>query len=381
MNPSYKPVYCSALRMKAGELEGVRQLAPDVADSVLPRFIVPPKKERSEPEPLLIDMAEMPDISVALAAHWRDRPALIDATYIIDEYGRDRLPIWLPNMFQRAWAVGVMAIPIAQLSDLGEAELSAFRASIPNHSPLKFAICVSSDELVGAELRTTLFHILASLGLNATDCAVVADFAGAELSDPMIAAPIIGGALETLQEIGAWRHIIFQGTHYPEINPAKDGTAEIWPRNEWRAWCEAVRFDPTTAEYMMFGDYAADCAKMAFGGGGAPAIRHLRYATPGAWRVQRAVKEGKDAQRMRGVYKAIVESGDFAGEGFSSADSFIANGAKNPTAGPGNSTTWRQLNTTHHITQVISDIAKVRGISIKKAPATEVLQFSLLSDG
>jgi hypothetical protein len=54
MNQSYRPVYCSALRMKAGELEGVRQLAPDVADSVLPRFIVPPKKERNESEPLLM---------------------------------------------------------------------------------------------------------------------------------------------------------------------------------------------------------------------------------------------------------------------------------------------------------------------------------------
>jgi hypothetical protein len=363
--------------MKAGELEGVRQLAPDVADSVLPRFIVPPKKERNDAEPLLIEMAEMPDISVALAAHWRDRPALIDATYIIDEYGRDRLAAWLPSMFQRAWAAGVIAIPIAQLSDLGSAEILAFRASIPGQSPLKFAICVSSDELVGVELRATLLNILSSLGLNPADCAVVADFAGAELSDPMIAAPIISGALETLQEIGAWRHIIFQGTHYPEVNPAKDGTAEIWPRNEWLAWREAVRFDPTTAEYMIFGDYAADCAKMAFGGGGTPAIRHIRYATSGAWRVQRAVKEGKDAQRMHGVYKAIVDSGDFAGEGFSSADSFIAHGAKNPTAGPGNSTTWRQLNTTHHITQVVSDIAKVRGIAIKKAPASEEVQLLL----
>ena len=378
MNPSYRPVYCSALRMKAGELEGVRQLAPDVADSILPRFIVPPKKERNDAEPLLIEMAEMPDISVALATHWRSRPALIDATYIIDEYGRDRLSAWLPTMFKRARAAGAIVIPVAQLSDLGDTEILAFRESIPEQSPLKFAICISSDELVGPELRVTLSNILVALGLNAADCAVLADFAGAELSDPMIAAPIISGALETLQEIGTWRHIIFQGTHYPEVNPAKDGTAEIWPRNEWLAWRAAVRFDPTTAEYMIFGDYAADCAKMAFGGSGAAAIRHIRYATPDSWLIQRAVKAGSDTQRMHGVYEAVCGSGLFAGEGFSSADAFIANGARNPTAGPGNSTTWRQLNTTHHITQVVSDIAKVRGFSIKKAPVSQETQLSLL---
>ncbi len=374
----YRPVYCCALRMKAGELEGVRLLASDVANSVLPRFIIPPKKERTETQPLLTELAEMPNISTALAAHWRDRAALIDATYIIDEYGRDRLNDWMPRMFKQAWAAGVKAIPAARLSDLGDAELPAFGESMSDQSSLKFAICVSSDDLVNTDLRATILDILATLQLAPTQCAVIADFAGAELSDPMVAAPIIGGALETLQEIAPWRHIIFQGTHYPEVNPAKDGKAEIWPRNEWVAWREAVRFDPTTAEHMIFGDYAADSAKMSFGGGGAPAIRHIRYTTPGTWRIQRAVKDGSDAQRMHGVYKAIADSEDFSGEGFSTADAFIANGAQSAAASPGNSTTWRQLNTTHHITQVVNDIAEVRGITIKKAPASEETQLSLI---
>jgi len=42
MSLQSKPIYCPALRMKSGELEGVRQLASDVANCVLPRFIVPP---------------------------------------------------------------------------------------------------------------------------------------------------------------------------------------------------------------------------------------------------------------------------------------------------------------------------------------------------
>ncbi|AZG77360.1 beta family protein [Methylocystis rosea] len=67
-----------------------------------------------------------------------------------------------------------------------------------------------------------------------------------------------------------------------------------------------------------------------------------------------------------------------AGDGFSNADAFIARVANDPAVGPGNSTTWRQLNTTHHITQLVSDIAKVRGISIKKAPASEEVRFSLI---
>ncbi|RWP76100.1 MAG: hypothetical protein EOR11_32285, partial [Mesorhizobium sp.] len=217
------------------------------------------------------------------------------------------------------------------------------------------------------------------LGLTARDCAVLADFGGSEFTNPAIVAPIIGAALETLQDFGPWQKIIFQGTHYPETNPAKDGTAEIWPRNEWLAWRQAVKFDPATAEHMIFGDYAADCAKMKFGSSNASAIRHIRWATTDSWRIQRAVKSGRDAQRMREVYKAIFECAEFAGEGFSEADAYVARAAKGSSAKSGNATTWRQLNTTHHITQAVADIAKIRGIVIRKALGKEFdTQLSLL---
>jgi hypothetical protein len=356
--------------MKAGELEGVRLLAADVADCVLPRFIVPPQSERDETKPLLFEVEEMPDIGVALGTHWRCRPVLIDATHIIDEYGRDRIALWLPAMFERARNSQVRAIPVAQLTDLGGAEALAFRAASAVGERIKFANCIPSDEMVGPDFSAAMTEALDRLGLTPGDCAVLVDFGGSEFSNPSIVAPIIGGALETLQDFGPWQQIIFQGTHYPEHNPAKDGSVEVWPRNEWLAWRQAVNFDPTTAEHMTFGDYAADCAKMTFGGSRAPAIRHIRYATKDSWRIQRAAKSGFDVHRMHGVYKAICDCGEFAGKGFSQADAYIAREAKAP-AKPGSATTWRQLNTTHHITQVVADIAKVRGIVIKKALADE----------
>ena len=379
MSQPPKPIYCPALRMKAGELEGVRQLAADVADCILPRFIVPPQSERDETKPMLFEIEETPDISGALASHWRQRSVLIDATYIIDEYGRNRLAIWLPAMFERARKSQVRAIPMALLTDLGDAEAPAFRAAIAVDERIKFAICVPSDETVGPEFTVTMSEALRRLGLAPADCAVLVDFGRSEFADPAIVAPIISGALEALQDFGAWQQIIFQGTHYPETNPAKDGSVEVWPRNEWLAWRQAVNFDSTTAEHMTFGDYASDCAKMAFGSSSAAAIRHIRYATSDSWRVQRAVESGTDAHRMHGVYKAIFECHEFAGAGFSAADAYIAHAAKSPMAKPGNATTWRQLNITHHITQAVADIAKVRGILIKEAVAIEFsTQLSLL---
>lgn len=115
MSHSFKHLYSPSLRLKGGELEGVRQLAGDVARCILPRFIVPPRKERDTSTPLLIDVADVPDISAALATHWRERPALIDASYILNEYGRESMSTWLPDMFDRARSQGARVIPLALL--------------------------------------------------------------------------------------------------------------------------------------------------------------------------------------------------------------------------------------------------------------------------
>jgi hypothetical protein len=374
----YKPIYCPALRMKAGELAGVRELAPDVAACTLPRFIVPPRSERDETQPQLFIIDNAPDISVALARHWADRRAFIDATYLIDEYGRDRLAAWLPQMFERARRARVRAVPMASLRDLGQKEAEAFRAALNPDDQVRIGIRVSSGDMVGPEFLAAINGALDRIGLTSRECAVLADFHDSDFSAPELVAPIISGALESLQDVGHWQSIIFQGTHFPEKNPADHGSRSVWPRNEWKAWREAVRFDPSTADRMMFGDYAADCAKMEFGSSGAQAIRHYRYATETSWLVERGEASGSDKQIMQRVCRNIVDSAHFAGAGFSAADAYIFRTA-NDADGPGNATTWRQINTTHHITRAVADIARVRGIAItekKMEPAAG--QMSLL---
>lgn len=348
---------------------------------MLPRFILPPKVEQDGAIPLLIDCPRAPDIANALLLHWNGRPAIIDCSYVIDEYGREQLVSWLPNVFARARKAAQVVIPAALLNDLGFAEAVAFRSAIGGDQTLKFALCVQADEMVDATFGASIGAALSRLGLSVSDCAVIVDFGRSEFSQYELVADILRGALESLQDLGQWQHIIFQGTHYPEANPAKDGETQFCDRNEWRAWKRAVRFDPSTAEQMIFGDYAADCAKMEFTkGSGAPAIRHIRYTTGDRWRVERAVKTGTDAARMKAVYKAIAKSADFLGRGFSSADAFIALAASDSRVAPGNAKTWRQLNTTHHITHVVSDIAKVRDRPIQRIPAEEPAeQFVLLS--
>jgi Beta protein len=218
MTEAIKTVYCPALRMKQGELEGVRQLANDVADCIIPRFIVPPSSEREQEISLFEAFERTPDVSSFLAPVWARRPTLIDSTYILDEFDRSKSDSWMPRMFERARAKEVLAVPAALLSDVGSSA-NSFRSSIARDYQIKFGLIVPSDEMVRPELQTLIGVALASLDVLPQDCVVIADFGGADFSNPDIAAPIISAALEILQDVAPWRQIVFQGSNFP-TNPS-----------------------------------------------------------------------------------------------------------------------------------------------------------------
>jgi hypothetical protein len=361
------PSYVCALRMKAGELMGVRDLAPDVANKIIPRFIVPPQSERTdELQPRLIAGDRFPDISTSLAGHWRNRRALIEATYLIDEFGRDRMGLWLPKMFESARKASAEPIPLVAIDDLLRDDSLVYRTCIDPSASIKFGIVFSSGSLGDSDIADRALNVLGKIGIAPRDCVVIADFHDADFTNPDLVAPVIAGVLELLQTAAPWRHVIFQGTNFPGRNPAASGCHVLVPRNEWIAWQQAVHFDRETADHMIFGDYAADCAKIAFGGSAsAPAIRHYRYSTPNSWLVQRGSDNGSHAVIMQTVCEEILASGYFAGREFSLADEYIYRSAKR-AGGPGTAKEWRAVNTTHHITQVVSDIGRIRGFEIKR---------------
>ncbi|MGJ4903175.1 beta family protein [Bradyrhizobium sp. HKCCYLS2058] len=359
-----KPFYVPALRMKAGELMGIRDLAPEIADRITPRMIIPPQLERDDAlQPKLFASDPFPDVSAALGQHWFRREVLVEATHLVSEFRRDRMGLWLPKMFEAARKSQVHAIPTVMLNDLLiDRDLEAYKAAVEPRYSLKLGLVVPSGDLTDAELVKKGLKALEKLRLTPEDCVVIADFSGDDFSQADIVAPIITGVMETLQATARWQQIVFQGTNYPEHNPAEPDSFCHVPRNEWLAWRKAIRFAPETADHMIFGDYAADCAKMVFRAGGAPAIRHHRYAIADAWLIQRGPEIGTQASAMRAVSEAIVTSGHFAGRTFSTADNRIYLVSKG-LVGPGTAKEWRGINTTHHITRVVTDIGTVRGVT------------------
>lgn len=381
MSSRKKVIYMTALRMKKGELEGLFYLREDVADCIIPMLIVPPAKDRgsSSQDSLFAASKSVPDVGGALSKYWVHRPAFVDPRVLFKEYGAEGAVNWLPALFKRARNLGVLATHVANLVTLETMGTAAFKAAISFIDELMFGLCIQSGDMTDPNLNVRIQTMLAGLGLKPSQCAVIADFTDADLSEPSLVAPIIRGSLEQLQGLGWWQMIVFLGTHYPEKNPAKPGHTFIQPRNEWLAWREAVKFDPSTAQQLVFGDFAADSAKIDFKAGRAQPIRHIRYTTASSWLVVRGENEGSDHEVMKDVFERIVESGEFSGARFSNADAYIYDVACNNAPKAGNATTWRQVNTTHHITRVVVDIAEVRSVPISPLPdALSGVQQSLL---
>jgi hypothetical protein len=363
--------YVPALRFKQGEYRGLARLATDVADRIVPRFVIPPPKDRDPEEGRPLTQEEiLHGTGRRIGRHWRMRPAYLEPRFLFAEFGEAESVTWLPQLFRGVRDAGGIPIPVATLDDMQGDQGRAFRLVLAKNTEAWIAVRLKSGE-INSDLAGRVASALTRLRLKPGNCALLLDFADADLSNVSVVSSIILGALEDVQVIGRWQSIVFQGTNYPDKNPAAEDSTITVPRNEWLAWSSAIQKDANALEHLLFGDYCADNANFEFrSGGGAAPYPHYRYSAADSWVVARGKSDISPREAMRKVSQSVLDSGVFAGQDFSSADDFIYATA-NGYAGPGNASTWREINTAHHITRVVSDIGRMRGFSVERRAVTE----------
>lgn len=378
-----KPIYVPSLRLKEGETLGSSNTSSEINKLVIPRFVVPPKKDRDQSiQASMFPGQKAPVASIDLGARWAGRTILLDCRHLHSEFEDAKGFDWLTALFMSARQSSINAVPVATVEDLMGATSSAYKQATGIDSSLKLALCVDYSVLDG-DIQAPIEEALGRMGLHYSDCSVIADFSDADFSEIDSVADVLQGSLELLQEIGLWHHIVFSGSNFPNKNPAQPSNSTLVSRNEWLAWKQAVKFNSDTAEQLVFGDYAPDCSKMQFDGSGGRPIRHLRYTCDDAWFIARGAGTGKQEDDMREVCRAIVNSEHYSGRAFSGADEWIYQLASNlPKVSAGRPTDWRAINIERHLTKVVRDIGAIRGLRFKEnefQPAIEqITQFDLL---
>lgn len=369
--PAKTPIsYVPALRFKAGEYRALSRIAADVADRIVPRLILPLPGERDLEEKRVLTLDEvLYKTGQRIGRHWPLRPAFVEPRFLFSAFGESDCAEWLPRIFAVARHHNAAPIPVATLDDMIGHRKEAFRLAISDHDATKLAIRISSNE-IDSDLKRRVVLAMSTSGIGAHECAILLDFADADFSNVEAVAEFTTAAMETVQSVGLWQRVIFQGTNFPEKNPAAENSSIMIPRNEWMAWKAAVASYDNGSMGLVFGDYSADNAKLIFKSGGGVAIRHYRYCSDRDWYVVRGNADVRQVEAMRSVSNKILGSGLFAGRDFSSADDYIYATAKGLNAG-GTATTWREMNTVHHITKVVADLGGMLGYSIQRCSVDE----------
>lgn len=373
-------IYYPALRFKQGECNALKSLAPEIRDHLCPRLILPPPKESVDDG----EAAPTPDgfayvSGKALGQFWPGRICFLEPRFLLKEFGGDGASVWLPRLFQVARMYNAQPVPLASLDEAVGPAADGLKAAIDVTANTKMSFRVCFADLTD-DLPSRITEALEKQGVRSENCVVFLDFADADLSEPSTISEFISGAMLTLQELGVWKRIVFQGTNFPEKNPGVVGKLVQVKRTEWQAWSDLVKVEPAAFQGIAFGDYSADSAKFQFGGSGGVPIRHLRYCGTGTWLISRGDAAITQNAAMRNAAQKIVGSEHFMGRTFSSFDEHIYQ-MSNGMVGCGGAALWRELNIGHHITKVMYDLAamyklKLQLSEISKAPE----QFALFAE-
>ena len=354
--------YGCALRAKPGELSALAMLRDDVAEKVLPRLIIAPEKERNSLQlNLLTDVGQL-NLLPGLKSSWPYRPAIIDVTHVLDQFGRNELAKWLAPALMEAGKAGSSILPCVRAKDLTDDLITGFQVAVHNGLGY-FALSVDMMEATDEVIICELVSKLKQYDLDTTKCVILADFI-ADFGDAETAAPVLEHAFKTLSRSAQWLKIILQSSAYPEKNPASENSVVLVPRGETFAFKLAVAQLRESSHPTLFGDFGADSSKVSFGPSKGRCYPHLRYALNDSWMVVRGSNSGRFNDQMKKVAQQIVDHDGFSGAGFSEADARIQNIADGVMTA-GTASDWRAINMCRHITTIINRLGDDLGFDVK----------------
>jgi hypothetical protein len=357
-------IYTPVLRLKQGEYLSLTEIQPDVRERLLPHFVIPPLGEPDPEKGRSLSIGELvPDSGFRVGRYWPLRPCLLDPRFLFSVLGEVESQEWVPRLFETALQHDARPIPVASLSDLEGPRCAGISTVVGNYKT-GIAIRLLLDDLGTPELRTRLLGALRRLRTEPQQSILIFDFSDADLDDVQAVGDLLVATYHDATEIALWHRVIVEATSFPETNPAEEQGTAVISRNDWKAWLHAVKTEEAIRRGLGFGDYGADSAKFRFGSGRIKAIPHHRYSTPDCWFTARGSRDAPASESMRWVSTQIIASSHYAGPTFSIADAAIFERASGRT-GAGTATIWRKINTVHHLTRVVSDLAAFYGYTIR----------------
>lgn len=280
-----------------------------------------------------------------------ERPVYVDVHDLPLEWRTSNGSQPIEFVCERLHARGSRAIPVTGTEiDRGQEYLAAVRAVI-NRNREGVCLRLARDDIQDGNLlkdavRDTLDQV--GVGPNEADLLIDYRYVGRESIHSLRASTI--EALQSIDEIGAFRNIAVAGSSVPDVlNKRDQGKVRREPRIELELWLEILANNVTKtpvslSDYAVVGAHYVPPAKFVN-----PPAR-IRYTTEHD-HVFRRAKRGE----YRDLCKQLLEAEEYSGANFSAGDQRLHFSAMG-RYGPGTPALWVGYDTNHHLELVSEQV-------------------------
>jgi len=359
---NYIPIY----KAKPGELKAVANAKKEQDRRMLPLFEVcrigkSVREAKRFKECAALTCAYLDEVAGQIASVRNGKSAMVDAFQWKADSTTETGEHILPYLYSRLEASGVSVIPVIGYdrwdSDMYRISMQSLELKAGSYYCLRLDTHAIDDAEDPIFFEERVLDILDGLGVDAKQCAVLLDFGDITAFS---VEDLINGADRVMQVLASmdFRFFSTAGCSLPSTidkavkNPNSTGKVV---RKEMLLW-QTMRVSYTDVRWL-FSDYGVRGPNTADDVISPHTNGKIRHTIDRSYYVVRghSVQFGDGGAQMYNLAKKIVDSGHYMGEDFSWGDKQILACSQIKT-GPGNSTTWIAIDTSHHLAWVVAEV-------------------------
>ncbi len=357
-------MYVPALRWRLGEYQALWRLEKSVKDRVVPFVTVPEVEfdfELWQPKKTVHEHVQ--PFPKRFRAKWDSRPAWInldkkiavdrmnDGTHVFD---------YILDALRPYQTYGIPAVPLSADTDTLAAASRAVR-----QDQRGVAVVLRLEDLMTSNPRDGVVKLLAAIRSKLEDADLIVDLRAPNFEPYAVFVNLLIVAMRKMGDLSQFRNLVLLSTAIPDsFADIAKGTDQI-PRHDWLFYKVLLAALPNGMRRPIFGDYTivhpnfvARDMRMTKAAG------KVIYTTADTWATRKGNAFRGNETQMHSHCKEILNdsSFQFQGSAFSYGDDYIARCAFMQESSS-NQTRWKEVAINHHITMVVTDLAKFAAAS------------------
>ncbi len=339
--------YVPVIRWKGAEKMALRQLHPEIKQSVMPIIEFVPKDFWGSSEHAAINT-----VGREIAENWGwKNPVILDPHLLGDRVAAQNIRIVI-NALKERNVKSALVTDVTRSADYQESVALALSTT----KGLELCLRITSIHLRAAGINKAIQDLLDQLERQSNEVHLILDFQHIS-NDGINYRP----TLISLPFLNEWRSLTTLGGSFPidlsELDPHEE---HILQRGEWESWCllrQQSDLRPAFGDYTVQHPFFKDREGEGFNF--SPSIRYTCYDGYHVLRGEGRKKKGKGpgCEQWLGEAALIRDQTQFSGVGYSWGDDFIDQKSRE-NRNPGSIKDWLAVGINHHITLVANQIVE-----------------------